>query len=626
MTDLGRGYGSQPWHPSAPGYGEQSPQAAAQGEPEYVQQDPYGQGQYPVRGAEQYGQQQNYVPMDPYVQAQQQAQQQQAQPHAQQQWQQQPGYPQQQGFAQQYPQQQGYGQQPGYPQQGQQMPQPGQPGQQVPQQPMQQQPMQQQPMAAQQGQPMPQQGQPGPQQPMQQQMMRPQAPQQARAAAPAPAPAGPGPDGIDWEAEAAALDNPHAAQEYPAHAEDDFDEHAEYDEHGEYTEDDYDETGEGHGSFLGERDTSDEAEDKRKAKGKKSGRRNGGACLLVALVLLGGVGGAGYWGYGFYQKNFGPPADFTGAGTGKVQIQIKDGATGADMAQVLKDAGVVKSVGAFNNAYNKAAKPIQPGYYYMQLQMSGDAAVQMMLSEAGGDSLIIPEGKRASDIYAMIDKKLKLQAGATADAAKANAAGLGLPPEANNNPEGFLWPAKYSVSQGMKPEELLKQMVTNANNEYTQLNLAGGAQKIALKNAYEVITEASILQAEGNNTADFGKMARTIQNRLTSEGVTHHKLGMDTTLQYSVGSKTLTKQQIADGSNKYNTYINPGLPPTPISNPGEDAIKAVLNPPDGTWMYFIAMSPTETRFSTDMKEFAANVKEYCTANGKGFDEKAVTCS
>lgn len=440
------------------------------------------------------------------------------------------------------------------------------------------------------------------------------------------APAGPGPDGIDWEAEAAALDNPAETDDY---AEDEYvDQSAAY-SGGEYAEDEYvdGEFGEQDGersSFLGERDDSDEDAAKRKAKGKKSGRRNGGACLLVALVLLGGLGGAGWWGYGFYQSNFGPPADYAGAGTGNVQIQIQDGATASDMAQVLKNAGVVKSVGAFTAAYNRSGKMLQPGYYIMKSQMSGDAAVAQMVSEAGGDSLIIPEGKTAADTYKLIDKKLKLADGTTAAATKANLNNFGLPQYANGNIEGFLWPTRYSVSQGMKPEDLLKQMVTNAVNEYNQLGLDAGAQQVGLKNAYEVLTEASIVQAEGNNTADFGKMARAMYNRLTTS-VTNHTLGLDTTLQYSVGSKQLTDAQIRDGSNKYNTYINPGLPPTPISNPGEDALKAVLNPPQGNWVYWIAMSSTDTRFSANKDDFANNVKQYCAQNNMAFDAVHTTC-
>jgi UPF0755 protein len=443
---------------------------------------------------------------------------------------------------------------------------------------------------------------------------------------PQAAPAGPGPDGIDWEAEAAALDNPVEADGY---AEDEYvDEAAAYAE-GEYAEDEYvdgefAEDGEERSSFLGERDDSDEAAAERKAKGKKTGRRNGGACLLVALVLLGGLGGAGWWGYGFYQSNFGPPPDYTGSGSGKVNVQIQDGATASDMGKALMDAGVVKSVGAFTAAYTRAGKMLQPGYYIMASQMSGDAAVAEMISEAGGDALIIPEGKTAAEIYKLIDKKLKLSDGTTAAAAKANINNFGLPQYANGNIEGFLWPTKYSVSQGMKPEDLLKQMVTNAVNEYNQLGLDAGAQQIGLKNAYEVLTEASILQAEGNNTADFGKMARAMYNRLTTS-VTNHTLGLDTTLQYSVGSKQLTDAQIHDGSNKYNTYINPGLPPTPISNPGEDALKAVLSPTPGNWVYWIAMSSTDTRFSDNKADFANNVKQYCAQNNMAFDAASTTC-
>ncbi|WP_329578096.1 endolytic transglycosylase MltG [Kitasatospora sp. NBC_01250] len=644
MTDLGRGYGSQPWHATEPGYGEQPAQAATAGESEYLPQDPYGQQnhQYQVQGQEQYGQQQAYVPQDPY---------------SQQQWQQQAfqqQYPQQQG----YPQQGGYVQQTGYPQQAeyQQQGHPQQDGgyQQVPQQYVSQQfdtgqfatgpfdtgqfPQQQQFAGQQQGfQQQPPQQQAVPQQVAQPQP-QPQAQPQPQRTAPqqAPRPAGPGPDGIDWEAEAAALEagaHPGAAARQAAEGEESAegegtegeyadDEYEEYPEDGEHTEDDFAE--EGHEGFLGPQDLSQEAEAERKAKGKKSGRRNGGACLLVALVLLGGLGGAGWWGYGFYQSTFGPPPDFTGAGTGKVQIQIQDGASAGDMGQVLQKAGVVKSVGAFNNAYTKANKTIQPGYYSMQLQMSGDAAVALMVSEAGGDSLIVPEGKKSSDIYAMIDTKLKLSPGTTANAAKANAANLGLPAYANNNPEGFLWPTKYSVAQGMKPEDLLKQMVSNALAEYSQLNLDTAAQSVGLKNAYDVVNEASILQAEGNNVADFGKMARVISNRLASNDM-HHALGMDTTLQYALGTKTLTYAQIHDGSNKYNSYINPGLPPTPISNPGEDAIKAVLNPTPGDWTYFLAMTPTNTVFYNNRGDFSAGVKQYCTAHGQAFDASDTTC-
>ncbi|MBO1416377.1 endolytic transglycosylase MltG [Streptomyces sp. FH025] len=460
-----------------------------------------------------------------------------------------------------------------------------------------------------------------PQQQVPQQPVQQRAPQ-AEPAAPA---SGPGPDGIDWEAEAAALesgaDPVGAAHEVEteewdghedAHPEDGgyLDEHAEAEDVG----------------FLGEQDDSREAKKKRKEKGKKAGRRNGGACLLVALVLLGALGGAGWWGYGFYQDHFGPPPDYTGEGTGSVQVEVKKGAVGGQIGLALKNAGVVKSVDAFTKACNAEPKcgTIQYGFYGLKKEMPADAALKELLAQAGGAGIVVPEGKNSTEIYTLIDSKLKLEPGTTAGVAKNQVNDLGLPAYANGNIEGFLWPTRYNLAEGMKPEDLLKQMVKNATEKYA--NLDSQAASVGLKTGYEVLIEASILQREGNNKDDFAKMAKTIQNRLAAGGEINHRLGMDTTLQYSLGRKDLDRKDMDDASNKYNTYINPGLPPGPISNPGDDALNAVLHPADGKWLYFIAMSPTDTRFAETSKEHYANVKEYCQSAGQGFDEARGHCT
>ncbi|MFF4379712.1 endolytic transglycosylase MltG [Kitasatospora sp. NPDC001547] len=636
MTDLGGGYGPQgePWHPGDPGYDGRQPVPG--------QQDGQWQQQYPQQG--QSAQQ-------PYGDVQQGYAQQQMTPQMQQQMMaQQQGY-QQQGYVQQgYPQQTA---QQGYPQQGygqQQAQQPMQQGYAQQQMPQQQAPMQQQgyeqqgyeqqgyeqqgfPGGQQQGHAQ-QQGQaPQQQAPMQQQAPQPQSPQQApgqrsrrRQPAPEPVPAsGPGPDGIDWEAEAAALeagaDPVGAAREG---AKDEWDGH----EDGRHQDDGYlDEHAEaGDAGFLGEQDDSREAQKKRKEKGKKSGRRNGGACLLVALVLLGAMGGAGWWGYGFYQDHFGPAPDFTGEGTGSVQVEVKKGAVGGQIGLALKNAGVVKSVDAFSEACKAEPKcgTIQYGYYGLKKEMPAAAALKELLAQAGGAAIVVPEGKNSTEIYSLIDTKLKLQPGTTAGVAKAQVNELGLPPYANGNVEGFLWPTRYNIAEGMKPEDLLKQMVKNATEKYAGLD--SQAASVGLKTGYEVLIEASILQREGNNAGDFAKMAKTIQNRLAAGGEINHRLGMDTTLQYSLGRKDLNKKDMDDASNKYNTYVNPGLPPGPISNPGDEALNAVLHPADGKWLYFIAMSPTNTRFAETSKEHYANVKEYCQSAGQNFDEARGHCT
>ncbi|GAA5018034.1 hypothetical protein GCM10025734_69560 [Kitasatospora paranensis] len=430
-------------------------------------------------------------------------------------------------------------------------------------------------------------------------------------------PAGPGPDGIDWEAAAAALDNPAGPD---AGTEADPEEWA---EHG--AEDDYADEAD-HDSFFGEEDTSRDADRKRKEQGKKAGRRNRGACLVVALVLLGATGGAGWWGYGFYQDHFGPPPDYTGKGAGSVHIQIKDGATGSEIGKTLLDAGVVKSIKAFVAAEGKNPKSggIQPGFYTMARQMAASEAVSFLVDSANGNSLILPEGLKAVDIYDRIDAKLKLPKGTTANVAKTQVNSFGLPAYAQGNLEGFLYPTRYSVGQGMKPEDLLKQMVANAVKRYGDLNLDQGAQKIGLKSGYEVLIEASILQAEGNNSEDFGKMARAMYNRLNTK-VTQGKLQLDTTLQYKLGRANFTAAERAGDKSPYNTYVNKGLPPTPISNPGDEAIQAVLNPPPGDWVYWLAFSPTETRFAATGAEHAKNTQEWCVSRGLKFDTATVTC-
>jgi UPF0755 protein len=257
--------------------------------------------------------------------------------------------------------------------------------------------------------------------------------------------------------------------------------------------------------------------------------------------------------------------------------------------------------------------------------MSAAAALQELIDAAGGEAVIIPEGLRASVIYATIDKKLGVAAGTTAKAAKANAAKLGLPAFAHDNPEGFLWPAKYSIAKGMAPVDLLKQMVAKANAEYSALGLDAGAQGIKLQTGYQVLIEASILQAEGNNSADFGKIARVLYNRINGTA-TQGKLQLDTTLQYALNSKTFTNaQKETDRAGGFNTYLVKGLPPAPISNPGEDAIKAVLNPTAGDWVYFVAVSPTDTRFDVTWQDFLKDVNDYCKAHGQTVNQTSGQC-
>jgi UPF0755 protein len=124
----------------------------------------------------------------------------------------------------------------------------------------------------------------------------------------------------------------------------------------------------------------------------------------------------------------------------------------------------------------------------------------------------------------------------------------------------------------------------------------------------EALTVASLVQAEVA-VRDFGKAARVVRNRL-DQGIT---LGFDSTVNYALGTDdlTLVNDQLSVDS-PYNTYLYPGLPPGPINSPGEAAMAAAVNPPEGDWLYFVAAAPGSdvTRFTDSYDEFLRYKDEF----------------
>lgn len=371
----------------------------------------------------------------------------------------------------------------------------------------------------------------------------------------------------------------------------------------------------GEHAFFTDRDDEDDYEDDHDGRSQRSGRggetkrRSGCACLAVSLLLAGGLGTAGYFGYDYYQAYFAAAPDYPGSGSGQAQVKIPDGASIAEMGEALQKAGVVKSAGAFVEAAQDENKSsgIQPGTYSLRKKMSGAAAVQLMLDPASQNTLIISEGLRAKKIYQLIDKKLGKPGGTTQRAAKnARSAGLGLPRFAKGNPEGFLFPSRYSVGENSAPVEVLRDMVGRAKAEHSKVDLAGKAKK-AGKSPEEILTIASLIQAEAQRDEDFGKVSRVIYNRLDK----YMLLGFDSTINYAKGRSSLdTSVEDTRFPSPYNTYLNHGLPPGPIDNPGHQAIEAALKPTKGNWLYFVTVKPGDTRFTASKAEHDRSVQEF----------------
>ncbi|MEU7333990.1 endolytic transglycosylase MltG, partial [Streptomyces parvus] len=584
MTEYGRGPGSEPWHPEDPLYGDQG----------------WG-GHQAAHGQGQYGDQQQPYPQDPYAQQHQnhqQYQQYEGQAHQQQQ-----SYDQHQQYGQQQPnhqpqQQYGMSQDP-YAQQSGAQPQYNggwDTGQQaaMPYGAGPQDPYAQHPGAYDTGQDYygTPEAYPPPQPPgrreaaPEQQPQQPPQHQQAQQQGP-----------TDWDP-----DQPQEETHPFFTGADDPDDRDPRDD-----DDDPDDDG----SRPSRRDRG--GNERRGGKGKKKSR-SGVACLVVSVVLIGGLGGVSYVGYTFWKKQFGAPADYTGSGTGEqVEVEIPEGAFGYDIANILRKQGVIKSSDAFVAAQNDnpKGKLIQAGVYLLNKEMSAASAVTLMLDPKSQNAFVIPEGWRNVRVYAEIDKRLELKEGTTAKVAKTKAESLGLPDWADDNPdvkdplEGFLYPAAYPVAKGSKPEDALKRMVARANKEYAKVDLEATAKKFNLDGPWQVLTVASLVQAEGLTHDDFRKMAEVVYNRLEPDNtITNRKLEFDSAFNYlknqskiKIGSK-----EIRTNPDPYNTYYHTGLPPGPINNPGMDAIKASLNPTTNGWMFFISLDGKKTDFTKTVEE------------------------
>ncbi|MEW2395240.1 endolytic transglycosylase MltG [Streptomyces sp. NPDC046862] len=235
--------------------------------------------------------------------------------------------------------------------------------------------------------------------------------------------------------------------------------------------------------------------------------------------------------------------------------------------------------------------------------------VPLLSIDIGGEqqrptSLVIPEGWRATQVYAAVDKALALPTGTTKKSL--GKAGLKLPADAGGNPEGYLYPAAYSLDKKTTPESLLSSMVDAANQRLNGGQVTAGAQRNAM-NVYQALTIASIVQAEAASKADMGKVARVIFNRL-ERGI---PLQMDSTINYALNRFTLdTTEEETRLNSPYNSYQRMGLPPTPIGSPGEGAMRAAINPAPGDWLYFVTVKPGDTRFTASFAEHQRNVAEF----------------
>ncbi|MFF5172943.1 endolytic transglycosylase MltG [Micromonospora sp. NPDC000089] len=362
-----------------------------------------------------------------------------------------------------------------------------------------------------------------------------------------------------------------------------------------------------------EPDRSEKGRHRRGYVERRNGGKSGGGrgktvfALLMALVLLGGIGGGAYVGFDRIRNHFVTP-DYEGAGTGQALVEVKQGALIADMGDALVAADVVKSTKAFVDAAedNALSKNIQPGLYKLRKQMSAKLALGMMLDRKNKvtNEVTIPEGRTAKNVYKILSDKTKIPVKEFEAAAKDPEA-LGVPDwwftrkdgkPVTKSIEGFLYPDTYEIPPNATAEVILKDMVANFLDVTTQSKFVETVESnLGGVSPYEALIVGSLAQAEAGNKDDLGKVARVAYNRVYKE-FPCNCLEMDVTVNYYLeltGQKTktsaqMTQDELTDEKNPYSRKLK-GLPPTPINNPGKQAMQGAMQPPAGNWFYFVAI-------------------------------------
>ena len=302
--------------------------------------------------------------------------------------------------------------------------------------------------------------------------------------------------------------------------------------------------------------------------------------------------------------------DFTSGNPGpEVTIDISQGESGSEIARKLFESGVTKSQSAFFRiavADPRSAR-IAPGTHRVQTKISArDALNQLLDPDRITNLLRIRDGVWLSEVKAA----LKERGYSTSEIA--SAIKTVRPPANFNAPslEGFLYPAFYPIENGASAESILRSMVSKFEDVTKNINWTGNPRFTP----FQILTIASLVESEG--TPDVhGKVARVIFNRL-EKGM---PLQLDSTVHYILARRGEIRVSNSDTSvaNRYNTFLNRGLPPGPIASPTLDSIQATLAPPAGAWLYFVTTKPGTTKFTDSYQEFLSFKAEYKANFAKG---------
>ncbi|MBU5335136.1 endolytic transglycosylase MltG [Intestinibacter bartlettii] len=295
-------------------------------------------------------------------------------------------------------------------------------------------------------------------------------------------------------------------------------------------------------------------------------------------------------------------------------VNIPMGSTVNNVADILKENNLIKNELIFkiNFKMKNNYSHMKSGKYLLNQKLSNSEIIDKLVSGEiyqDGIKVTIPEGSTSNEIIAIL---VKNELGKKEDFEElvSNPSEFYDDFEFLNQKdikslEGFLYPSTYYFDKDAKAKDIIKEMLTLFNKNYTdELKKKQKERGMTLQ---EVVNLASIVEKEAVIDEDRPIIASVFYNRLDQ----NMALQSDATLQYifETRKKSITYNDLKIDS-PYNTYVEKGLPPTPIANPCIKSIEAVLEPANTDYLYFVASIDGGNVYSKTYEEHKKNVSKY----------------
>jgi UPF0755 protein len=317
---------------------------------------------------------------------------------------------------------------------------------------------------------------------------------------------------------------------------------------------------------------------------------------IVAVVLVAVCAFAGWLWYSLYGDHSHPATS--------TQVIVARGATLADVAAQLAEAGVIANATSFRllARMQHTDVDVHAGAFRFEPHQNAAEVLRALLN--GGAQVAawvtVPEGFTVKEIAG------RLQSAGVGTAAPFEQYFLSTPLDVDGtktqNLEGFLFPSTYLVTLGATPEQVEKQFTDEFFKELPS-DASARARKLHVT-VPQGVTVASLVEREAKVDADRPIIAGVIYNRLRLK----MPLQVDATIEYALPEH---KTELSFGDLKidspYNTYLHPGLPPTPIANPGRSSLEAAFHPATTEALYYVYCGNGHHVFAKTLQEHQANV-------------------